>query len=168
MVCAPADGETGPVVGTSPAVCRTAVAVQVARQFRPQVPTRLFSSTRQSVHSFQKAIITSIDAIAANIIGTSARSQIEFALGTSILSTDAGCTHVVQVQRRARVRAAAGDIVTGTFKVIEFIVCGFGKIAFIISSTTQVAVWKAATGARRNIDTAGGWIAGGAKAGTGA
>jgi len=101
MVCAPAEDKTGQVVGTSPAVCRTAVAVQVARQFRPQVPTRLFSSTRQGVHSFQKAIFASIAAIAANIIGTSARSQIEFALITSILSTDTDCTHVVQVQRRA-------------------------------------------------------------------
>lgn len=167
MVCAPAEDKTGQV-GTSPAVCRTAVAVQVARQFRLQVPTRLFSSTRQGVHSFQKTIFASIAAIAANIIGTSARSQIEFALITRIFSTDTDCTHVVQVQRRACVRAAAGEIATGTFKVIELIVCGFGQIAGTSSSTTQVAVGKAAE-ARRNIDTVGGWIAVVARsAGTGA
>ena len=46
--------------------------------------------------------------------------------------------HVVFLHGHPRdVRAAAGDIVTGTFKVIEFIVCGFGKIAFIISSTLE-------------------------------
>ena len=46
--------------------------------------------------------------------------------------------HVVFLHGHPRhVHAAAGEIVTGTFKVIELIVCGFGQIAGISSSTLE-------------------------------
>lgn len=46
--------------------------------------------------------------------------------------------HVVFLHGHPRhVRAAAGEIVTGTFKVIEVCECGFGQIAGIISSTLE-------------------------------
>ena len=104
MVCVPAEGEGGQVVGTSPTV-RRSVAIQIALQFGLQVLTGLLSSTRQSVHSCQKAVLASVQTVAANIIGTRARAghvyQIEFAVATGIFSTETGCTHVVQVQGRA-------------------------------------------------------------------
>ena len=104
MFCVPAEHETGLVVGTSPdgPDLRTAVAVQAARQFRLHVLTRQFSSTRQSVDICQMGVGTNLQAIAANIIGTSARSQIEFSFSTGILSVVTGCTHVVQLKAIAR------------------------------------------------------------------